>query len=270
MTNTNAYIQSSLEFQPLLEPIIRSAIQALQLPPGSHGLDAGCGIGLQAVLLVDAIKPNGRVTGLDISSVFLSYGGDFMKKAGLAEQISFKEGNVSAPPFDNDTFDWAWSSCCVGYGSAIEPLPTLKELARVVKPGGCVAILAWTSQNLIPGHPLLEAHLDATVSGIAPFAKGTRPERHFLRALGWFSEVGLEETKAQTFIGNAAAPLSDGEYKALLSLFEMRWTGVKSELSKEDWGEYQRLCLPESNEFILNHPDYYAFFTCTMYWGKVV
>jgi demethylmenaquinone methyltransferase/2-methoxy-6-polyprenyl-1,4-benzoquinol methylase len=49
----------------------------------------------------------------------------------------------------------------------------------------------------------------------------------------------------------------------------MRWTGVASELAPEDFEAYQRLCLPESPNFILNHPDYYAFFTYSMFHGKV-
>ena len=43
----------------------------------------------------------------------------------------------------------------------------VKELARVVKPGGSVALLAWSSEKLLPGHPLLEGHLNATSAGIA-------------------------------------------------------------------------------------------------------
>jgi demethylmenaquinone methyltransferase/2-methoxy-6-polyprenyl-1,4-benzoquinol methylase len=269
MIDTNEYINQMLVSQPLLEPTILSAIRTLQLPPGSHGLDAGCGIGLQAMLLANAIKPDGHVTGLDIAPEFLSYGEDLVAKAGLANQISFQKGDVSNPPFEKDTFDWAWSSCCVGYAAAIEPLPTLKELARVVKPGGCIAILAWTSENLLPGHPLLEARLAATVSGLAPFTKGKRPELHFMRALGWFTEIGFTEIQAQTFIGNVSASMNDDLYNAMVALFDMRWPGVKSELKKDEWEEYQRLCLPDSPGFILNAPDYYAFFTCTMFWGKV-
>lgn len=56
---------------------------------------------------------------------------------------------------------------------------------------------------------------------------------------------------------------------ALIALFQMRWPGVQSELRPEDWAEYQRLCLPESPDFILDHPDYYAFFTYSMFHGKV-
>jgi demethylmenaquinone methyltransferase/2-methoxy-6-polyprenyl-1,4-benzoquinol methylase len=252
-----------------MEPTICSAIQALQLPSGSRGLDAGCGIGLQALLFAEAVGPTGHVTGLDISCEFLQYGEKLVGNAGLSKQISFKEGDVSKLPFDTGIFDWAWSSCCVGYSASLEPRSSVKELARVVKPGGSVAILVWSSERLLPGYPLLEAHLNATSSGIAPFVKGKKPELHYLRALGWFRDAGLEQSVARTFTGEACAPLSDDRREALIDLFKMRWPDVESELTEEDWSEYQRLCLPDSPDFILNSPDYYAFFTCSMFYGKV-
>jgi len=76
-----------------------------------------------------------------------------------------------------------------------------------------------------------------------------------LRALGWFRDAGLEDAKAQTFAGDAHAPLSDSIRDALIALFEMRGPGVQSELTGEDWAEYQRLCQPESPDFIVNLPD---------------
>ncbi len=157
---------------------------------------------------------------------------------------------------------------CVGYPVA-ELLPLLKELARVVKPGGRVAILGWSSQQLLPGYPLLEARLNATCSGIASFVKGKRPELHFLRALAWLRDAGLEEPAAQTFVGDVHAPLNDDIRNALMSLFQMLWVEPQSEEAQEDWAEFQRLCQPESPDFILNLPDYYAFFTYSMFHGKV-
>jgi ubiquinone/menaquinone biosynthesis C-methylase UbiE len=252
----------------LMEPTIRAAIQALQLPLGSRGLDAGCGIGLQAVLLAKAVGPAGHVTGLDLSPEFLHYAEATVHKLGLSEWISFRAGDVRQLPFDDNAFDWAWSSDCVGY-APLEPLLLIKELARVVRPGGSVAIFAWSSETLLPGYPALEARLDATSAGIAPFVKGKQPALHFMRALGWFREAGLKEAVAQTFVGDAYAPLSDDIRQALMALLEMRWPGAESELSPEDRAEYRRLCWPESPEFILNHPDYCAFFTCTMFRGQV-
>lgn len=266
--DADAYIYDLIVTNPLAESTYRSAIQALQLPAGSRGLDAGCGIGLQALLLAEAIGLGGHVTGLDVSPEFLALGREIVEKAGLSEQISFHEGDITKLPFDDNTFDWVWSSNCAGYGP-FEPFSLLKELARVVKPGGTVAILAWSSEKLIPGYPLLEARLNATSAGIAPFVKGKRPELHFLRALGWFHDAGLKESTADTLAGSACAPLSDDLRNALVALFRMRWPGVESELTPEDWAEYQRLCQPESPDFILNLPDYYAFFTCSMFHGRV-
>jgi ubiquinone/menaquinone biosynthesis C-methylase UbiE len=268
MTDVEGYIKSLRVTDPLRQPTLRPAIHALHLPNGSRGLDVGCGIGLQIPFLVEAVGPAGHVTGLDLRAEFLAEVERVAKQAGLSGQVSFQQGEMNRLPFDADTFDWAWSSSCVGYG-AEEPVPLVKELARVVRPGGTVAILVWSSQMLLPGYPLLEARLNATSSGIAPFTKSMRPESHWLCALGWFHEVGLKEPRAQTFVGDFHAPLSDEMRAALISLFDMRWVGVESELTEEDWAEYQRLCLPDSPDFIVNRPDYYAFFTETLFQGKV-
>jgi demethylmenaquinone methyltransferase/2-methoxy-6-polyprenyl-1,4-benzoquinol methylase len=61
----------------------------------------------------------------------------------------------------------------------------------------------------------------------------------------------------------------DSEDWAMISLIQMRWGEPQSELSPEDWREYQRLCQPGSPNFLLSAPDYYAFFTYSMFHGKV-
>jgi demethylmenaquinone methyltransferase/2-methoxy-6-polyprenyl-1,4-benzoquinol methylase len=151
----------------------------------------------------------------------------------------------------------------------MQPVSLLKEQARVVKPGGRVIILFYSSQQLLPGYPLLEARLNATTSGIAPFAEGQKPELHSLRALGWFREIGLKGPRALTFAGSVHAPLSREIRDALKALLGMRWRNLESELSEEDYEEFLRLCQPESPDFILNAPDYYAFFTYSLFWGRV-
>jgi len=265
--DTESYIQSLLVSNPLRESTLRAMIKALQLPEGSRGLDAGCGIGLPSLLLAEEVGLAGHVTGLDVSTGMLNRGREVVKEAGLSERISFQEGDVANLPFDNNTFDWVWSADCVGYGPR-GPLPLLKELARVVKADGIVAIAAWSSEKLLPGYPQLEARLGATSAGIAPFVQGKKPELHFLRALGWFRELGLRESRAKVFADSVCAPLNDEIRNALVALLDMRWPNVAPELSSADLAEFQRLCLPDSPDFILNLPDYYALFTYTMFWGK--
>jgi demethylmenaquinone methyltransferase/2-methoxy-6-polyprenyl-1,4-benzoquinol methylase len=265
--DTGSYIQSLLVSDSLRKSILLEMARALQLPKGSQGLDAGCGIGLQCRLLAEEIGITGHVTGIDISAEMLDYGRKMIEEAGMSTRISLQEGNISSLPFDDNTFDWVWSIDCAGY-APIEPLPLLRELARVVKPGGIVAIAAWSSEKLLPGHPRLEARLGATTAGIAPFIQGKKPELHFLRALGWFQQIGAKEPKAKAFADSVFAPMSDETRNALQALFDMRWPDVASELSAEDLAEFRRLCLPDSPDFILNLPDYYALFTYTMFWGK--
>lgn len=268
MSSATTYIENALTAEPLREPVLRAVIGSLQLGPGSKGLDAGCGIGLQARLLADAVGLNGRITGIDIDSSQVAFAQDYAQREGYADRVSFCPGDVSRLPFADDTFDWVWSADCIGYPVA-ELAPLLQELIRVVKPGGSVNILAWSSQQLLPGYPFLEARLNATCSAYLPYMRGTDPELNFLRAPRWFREAGLAEVQAQTFAGDVQAPLSSGERAALISVFEMLWGERQPEVSADDWEAYRRLCVPGSPDFILDIPDYYAFFTYTLVRGKV-
>jgi demethylmenaquinone methyltransferase/2-methoxy-6-polyprenyl-1,4-benzoquinol methylase len=198
----------------------------------------------------------------------IQYGQKMVKEAGLSGRITLRQGDMLSLPFEDNTFDWVWSADCIGYPAG-ELLPVLTEILRVVRPGGSSAILAWSAQQVLPGYPLLEARLNASGSSYMPYLKEMRPEHHFMNALHWFKEAGLEDLQAQTFVGNVQAPFRSGEKAALVSLLDMLWGQRQPEVSPEDWDEFQRLCTPESKDFILNVPGYYAFFTYTMFRGRV-
>ena len=149
MADTELYIQRLIETDPLRGPLLRTVIQSLQLPQGSRGLDAGCGIGLQCLLLLEALGTDGSVVGIDILPELLSYGSCMIEKAGLAEQITFRQGDVNCLPFEENSFDWAWSADCIGYPAG-DLSPALGELTRVVRPGGSIILLGWSSQQLLP------------------------------------------------------------------------------------------------------------------------
>jgi SAM-dependent methyltransferase len=265
--DANTYIERLKVANSLREPILLEMVRSLDLTPGSRGLDAGCGVGLQCLRLAEEVGPAGHVTGIDLSGEMLDYGREMVKEAGMAERISFREGDIARLPFDDSIFDWAWSIDCAGYGPW-DIKKMLQELIRVLKPGGVLAIAAWSSEKLLPGYPRLEARLGATAAGIAPFVHGKNPSLHFHRALGWFRELGLKDCRADVFAGSAFAPLNDNVCQALKELIDMRWPDVASELSAGDLAEYRRLCLPESQDFILKLPDYFALFTYTMFRGR--
>jgi SAM-dependent methyltransferase len=176
---------------------------------------------------------------------------------------------VNRLPLAAASFDWAWSTDCVAYPAG--NLPALvTELARVIRPGGKVFLLAWSSQQLLPGHPFLEARLNATCSAYLSFLSDQAPERHFPRALGGLRAAGLAEVRAQTFVRTLQAPLTQGERKGLRSLFAMLWGQPQQGEEPAARQGFLRLCQPESPDDILALPDDYGFFTYSLFQGTVV
>lgn len=266
MTDSDLYIQRLLDGEAIRKPLFRSILKDLNLPVGSHGLDVGCGIGLQCLLLAEAVGRSGQITGLDIVPEFLANAKDLVRDAGLANQITFHEGDFHHLPFNDHSYDWVWSADCVGYPIAADLKSILRELIRVTKPGGEIFMLAWTSQQILPGYPMLEAKLNSECSSYGPYYEKAKPDQNYLRSGHWFIEVGLKDVTIKTYTGDVQALLSKGQQKALLSLFEMLWEVPGTcPLSVE----YQNLCNPASSEFILDIPDYYAFFTYSVFRGRI-
>lgn len=257
------------------KPIVSSAIDVLGLKNGNRGLDAGCGIGNHTLWLAEAVSPNGHVTGIDISDEALSIAKQKLEKSDLKKQVSFQFGDIFNLPFEDRTFDWVWSADVLylwlmgSKESPMNPQVVIKELARVVKPGGIIALLFWSSQKLLPGYPLLEAKLNATKAANFTGPFGIQPKLHSTRAVGWFQMAGLKEPKVQNFVAEFQAPFSDEEKKALVGTFRMFWNKVKPEVSDEVWSEYKRLCSPKSSDFILNLPDYHGYIVYSLFYALV-
>ena len=101
--------------------------------PGDRVLDACCGTG---DLAVEAERRGGRVVGLDFSERMLERA---RKKSGAIEWV---RGDALALPFEDGTFDAA----TVGFGvrNLADLEGGLRELARVLRPGGKLAVLEIT------------------------------------------------------------------------------------------------------------------------------
>ncbi len=262
--DAKAYMEKFYLSDPLQDPLIRRVVQAIDLPEGSRGLDAGCGVGLQIPPLAQAVGAGGHITGLDIRPEFLEEAGRNIVTWELEERVSLVQGDIYDLPFRDQEFDWAWSASCACYSMG-RPLPLLQGFRRILKPGGLLLILIWSAQQLLPGYPRLEAVLNATTPGIAPFTAKARPEHHFLRLVGWMRKAGFVEATARPFTDGICAPFDEPVRRALLALIQMRWLEAEKELSRADRLLYKRITDPSSPEFILNQPDYYGFYTYTLF-----
>lgn len=83
-----------------------------------------------------------QITGLDISKSFVAIARRNAADAGLP--IDFREGNASAMPFPNNTFDFIF--CQAAFKNFSEPVEAIAEMYRVLKPNG-VAVIADMSRD---------------------------------------------------------------------------------------------------------------------------
>jgi demethylmenaquinone methyltransferase/2-methoxy-6-polyprenyl-1,4-benzoquinol methylase len=254
----------------LSRPAILDAIRALDFPKGSRGLDAGCGLGMHTRWLAESVSTKGSVTGLDQSREHLR-----LASENAPANTLFKQGDLFHLPFPARDFDWVWSADCLwagpkdqGFGCE-DPVPLVRELTRVVRSGGTVCILFTSAKCLLPGYPALEAQLDTASAVSYPFLKGADPRTHLMRTLGWMGGVGLQDLNGRSFVADIQAPLDEETIEAVSSYFPMYWDRAKSEVPSDVWQEYERLCRPDSTDYILKLADYYGFLVITAFWGTV-
>ncbi|MBI5055217.1 MAG: bifunctional demethylmenaquinone methyltransferase/2-methoxy-6-polyprenyl-1,4-benzoquinol methylase UbiE [Nitrospirae bacterium] len=87
--------------------------------------------------------PDAKVTGVDFSEGMLEFGREKVKRAGLENKIEVRFADVTALPFEDNTFDGV--TIAFGIRNVQDFKKGISEMGRVVKPGGKVVILEFTS-----------------------------------------------------------------------------------------------------------------------------
>ncbi|MBT2231006.1 class I SAM-dependent methyltransferase [Nonomuraea sp. NEAU-A123] len=101
-----------------------------RVPAGADVLEVAPGPGYLAIEL--ARTGDYTVTGLDVSASFVQIARQKAAEAGV--QIDFHHGNVSAMPFEDASFDFI--VCCAAFKNFSDPVGALREMHRVLRPGG--------------------------------------------------------------------------------------------------------------------------------------
>lgn len=102
-----------------------------------------------ADLAISALKLNPeKITGIDISESMLEIGREKILKKGLSQRIQLLRGDSEKIEFNNDSFDVAMVA--FGVRNFADPLSGLKEMRRVIKPGGMVMVLEFSKPSHFP------------------------------------------------------------------------------------------------------------------------
>ena len=101
--------------------------------------------GTAAVAIELARRTGCRVVGLDQSAEMLAEGRSRVDAAGLGDRIELVRGEAERLPFEDESFDGLTFTYLLRYVE--DPRATLAELARVVRPGGTIAMLEFGLPN---------------------------------------------------------------------------------------------------------------------------
>ncbi|KAA8967308.1 methyltransferase domain-containing protein [Mycobacterium sp.] len=121
----------------------------LAIPPGGVALDVGCGPGSVTAALGRAVGPDGLALGVDISETMLARA----VRAAPGPQVGFLRADAQRLPLRDATVD---AVACVAVLQLVpDPAAALAEMARVLRPGGRLAVMvpvaarrAWWSRAL--------------------------------------------------------------------------------------------------------------------------
>lgn len=118
----------------------REAIRHLELVKNEAVIDIGCGHGASLPLLRKAVRP-GRVTGIDPSKTMV----DIARGKARGDNMEVLQADVLALPIENATFDAAMSVHTIYFWD--DPVAALKEMRRVMKPGGRLVLCCRTTDD---------------------------------------------------------------------------------------------------------------------------
>ncbi|MCX5149150.1 methyltransferase domain-containing protein [Streptomyces sp. NPDC048550] len=115
-------------------PAFTTAVAEFGLRPGDRVLDAGCGTGRALPALRAAVGPAGTVLGADLTPQMLAAA----RQAGRGAQGTLLLADVARLPLRDGVLDAVFAAGLIAH--LPDPEANLRELARVVRPGGGLAL----------------------------------------------------------------------------------------------------------------------------------
>jgi ubiquinone/menaquinone biosynthesis C-methylase UbiE len=183
----------------------RRTIERASLAPGGSVLDVGCGSGASAIPAAVAVGPSGRVIGIDLAQRLL----DIASTKAAAQKLSnieFRRADMTSLDYPDASFDAV--VCVFAIFFVADMVTQVRELWRVVRPGGKLAITTWGPRMFEPGSQAWWSAVRQTradlVATVSPWERIITPQA--LRQLLWESGIENAEVTAEAGTQPLATP----------------------------------------------------------------
>lgn len=147
----------------------RRFLRFCRIAPGWRVVEVGSGSGVVARDVAEMVGPHGHVTGVDRSRVLLAAARCRAREERLDRRLDFRLGDAAALPLRTGRFDCALAVTVLLH--VARPGAMLRELARVTRPGGVVALQDQDFGTQVLDHPdraLTRVILDGVTARMYP------------------------------------------------------------------------------------------------------
>ncbi len=157
-------------------------IERLTLQPGHQVLDVCCGSGASAIPAAVCVGSTGQVLAIDLAESLLQLGRQKAQQQGL-NHIEFRNGNFESLGLPDESFDAI--ACVFGIFFVPDMVAAVRELLRMLRPGGKLAITSWGEKVFEPANCIfwdaIRAERPDLVKQFTPWDRIREPE--ILKAL---------------------------------------------------------------------------------------
>jgi demethylmenaquinone methyltransferase / 2-methoxy-6-polyprenyl-1,4-benzoquinol methylase len=161
----------------------KKTVRSLELKPGARVLDLATGTADLAIMIAK-LHPHVTLVGVDPSEKMLEVGQKKLLADQLTERVELQVGDAQALKFPDRTFDGL--SIAFGIRNVPNRLQGLREMARVTKAGGRVAILELSEPRGGVLGPLARFHVHSVVPAVGALLSGAKEYRYLQKSIAAF------------------------------------------------------------------------------------
>jgi ubiquinone/menaquinone biosynthesis C-methylase UbiE len=169
-------------------------VEVAALQPSERVLDIACGTGIVARTAARKLGSGGSVVGLDLSAPMLAVARTAATAEGMT--VEWREGSAAKLPLPDGAFDIVF--CQQGLQFFPDRPAALREMFRVLSPGGRLVLSVWREIERSPGFAVLAQALThhigpeaGTLMTSGPFSLSNPEELHALLAMAGFNDIGI-------------------------------------------------------------------------------